>query len=335
MTECRYDKTTSTRLLNGRHHRDCNTSGCPGCQPCTERHCQITRPNGKPCPHHVTVDGRGTDQTCATCLGETRTHLAGLVTMSASLLGEAITRGLNSEAFALTGPVADPEAWGYHRMSALAARIDPKWLDDQVDMHHPAWVLGTWTRETRDHLDQPTDTRPTVTEARAYLDHHLTLLAHDPGFAFDELATDVRLCHDHLERVLHLDEHTSKGPPCYICGHRAVTKDYGTDPTDPVMWHCPSCDNWWDPNAYADKTRSISLEVAEHLTITDLAARTRVPAGTLRRWAYGERRKKPDGSTTTKPPRIHPSGHTSGGARLYRVADIVALRDEQPDRVVS
>lgn len=303
---CRWSRDTQARLLNARHVRDCNTSGCPGCQPCVERHCQLCR------REHVTVDGQGTDQTCASCLGTVRGHLTALVTMSAALLGEAITRGLNSEAFALAVPAADPEAWGYRRMSALAARIDPKWLDDQVDMHHPAWVLGTWQREVRDHLDQPTDTQPTITEARTYLDCHLTRLAHDSAFAFDELAEDVRLCYDHVERVLHLDEQRDTGAPCPACGRARLRKDYGaTDGDD--RWTCPSCKQWWTETDYRAKVAGTYIAVAPALTASQIHEQYRVNEATIRSWANRGK--------------VNRRGRDDSGRQLYDVAEVLAARD--------
>lgn len=61
---CRWDRATKTRLLLT-HQPDCESAACLGCQPCPERHCQVCK------RQHVTLVGRGTDQTCATCLEET------------------------------------------------------------------------------------------------------------------------------------------------------------------------------------------------------------------------------------------------------------------------
>lgn len=273
-----------------------------------ERRCQVCK------RARVTVDGRGSDQTCVKCLGETRTRLAAIVTMSAALLGEAITRGLNSEAFALAGPAADPEAWGYRRMSALASRIDPAWLDDQVDMHHPAWVLGTWQREARTHLDQTTSTRPTLTEAAGYLNGHLTRLAHDEAFAFDELAADVRLCHDHVERVLHLDEHHDTGVECPACGQARLRKDYA-ETEDADRWTCPRCKQWWTETDYRAKVSGTYVAVSPTLTASQISAEYRVPEGSIRGWATkGDVRKR---------------GRDDSGRQLYEVEDVLACRDRK------
>lgn len=281
-----------------------------------ERLCRL-RPHGRPCRNEVTVDGRGSDLVCAWCLGGVRDHLKSIMTMSAALLGEALVRGLNSEAAHLTGPAADPETWDHRRLSALAARIDPHWLDDQVDLHHPAWVLGTWERHARDHLAQrvsPGTSRPTLTEAKTYLDGHLTRLAHAADFDFSQLADDVRLCHDHVERVLHLDEHHEVGVDCPSCGQARLRKDYGTT-EDGDRWTCPRCHQWWTEHDYRAKVSGTYIAVSPVLTASQISAQYRVPEGSVRGWATrGDVRKR---------------GRDESGRQLYLVEDVLACRDRK------
>ncbi len=275
-----------------------------------ERYCRVCRRTP------VTIDGRGTDHTCATCLGRVRTHLKAIGIMSTAILGEAIKHNLNSPAAALAGPTADPETWDNRRISALAQRIDPRWLDDQVDLHHPAWVLGTWERHVRVHLHQtlsPGTSRPTLTEARTYLGQHLTRLAHDARFPFDELAEDVRVCHNHVERVLALDEHVDRGAPCPACGAANLRKDYGTTEDDD-RWTCPRCHQWWTETDYRAKVSGVYLGVAPALTASQIREQYRVPEGTIRSWV--ERGK------------VHRRGKDSHGRQLYDVAEVLACRDE-------
>lgn len=276
-----------------------------------ERNCQVCRRTP------VTVDGRGTDQTCATCVGNTRTHIKNLGVMATALLGEAIRLNLNSNAAALAGPTADPETWGYRRASAIANRIDPRWLDDQVDMHHPAWILGTWEREARIHLKQilsPGTAQPTLTQARNYLDQHLSHLAQAPDFAFDELATDIRQCHDHVERVLHLEEHIDRGAPCPACGQADLRKNYGTAEDDD-RWTCPRCHQWWTETDYRAKIAGVYVGIAPALTASQIRETYRVPEGSTRGWATRGR--------VTKRGRDH------HGRQLYDVAEVLACRDTQ------
>ena len=191
---------------------------------------------------------------CASCLGETRTNLAAIIAMCARMLGEAIRRGLNSQAAMLAGPTADPEAWGYRRMSAIAGRIDPAWLEDNHD-DSTAWVLGTWEMLVRQHLDQHTDDRLTLTEAWAYLDQHLTRLAHDPDFPIEELSRDARACRSHLEDVLRDGEQVEKTRVTCTsddCRKRPrLERRYATEARWDA-WVCPSCGKNYDDRDYRD-----------------------------------------------------------------------------------
>lgn len=309
LNDGRRQRRSATRLLRT-HQPDCDTAGCPGCDPCPERHCRVCA------TAHVTVDGRGADHTCGTCLATTRSNLAQIWTYSTRLLGETILRGINSQAAALAGPVGNLEAWHNRRMSALAGRIDPIWLTEQVDVHHPLWVLGTWEREGRRHLGQTVSagtSQPTLTEARDYLDHHLTWLAHDDDFAFDELADDVHACRAHLENVLHDGDRPETGAPCPACGHRALVKDYGDTDTDD-RWTCPRCNQWWTEHDYRAKVDGTYVHLAPALTASQIHATYRIPEGTTRSWAQrGKIRKR---------------GKDHLGRMLYDVADVRACRDE-------
>ncbi len=307
------------RFTRDRHVRDCNLSGCPGCQPCTERHCQICD------REHVTVDGRGSDQTCALCIAKVRAHLAGVWSKSARMLGEAIMRGIrgvNTSAANLAGPTASPETWGYRRMSVLAGRVDPEWLTAQgktladEDDPHPMWVLGTWEHQVRLHLNQlrDPDQRSTLTEARDYLGEHLGRLAHDPEFDFAAMAADLERCHDHLESVLAEDDHPDTGAPCPVCGRAELVKDYGTEPEDDVMWHCPRCDNWWTDGDYRGKILNVYEGIATALTVSQISRVYRIEEETVRSWA--------------KRGKITPRGRDSSRRRLYDVAQALEARDE-------
>lgn len=308
---CRWNGATSPRMLRT-HLRDCNTSGCPGCQPCPERHCGICG------LEHVTVEGRGTDQTCATCIGTVRDDLAHIEAMCGRLLGEATHRGINSEAANLAGPTidttADLEAWANRRMSGLMGRI-PALADD--DSQHPLWVLGTWEMAVREHYDQPDERRITIDGARRYLAGHLSRLAHDVEFAFDELARDVRGCRGHLEDVLRDGEREERGAPCPPCGRARLVKSYGKTETDD-RWTCPRCGQWWTEDDYREKVTGIYVGVAPALTDTDMETRTRVPSSTVRQWAArGKVRKR---------------GRSADGRQLYDVDDVMRVRDENAAR---
>lgn len=312
---CRWAGSTSPRMTRG-HLVDCE-GRCDGCEPCPERHCQVC---GK---EHVTVDGRGVDETCASCIGEARNDLNLIGTLSARLLGEAIRRGINSEATMLNGPAGDPEAWGYRRMSALAGRIDGAWLEDCRDELHPLWVVGTWEMLVRDTLDQPSAERLTLTEARAYLDGHLTRLAHLADFAFDELSRDLRACRGHLEDVLAEGEREVRGAPCIKC-ERPLLRD---DQDDEESWWCARCKRRSNSEQYRLAVAVAYRANAKKLPVVDLAERINVPAGTIRRWAAKSERIEGT-KIVTVPPLLHWVGLDQQGRKVYKVADAERLRDK-------
>ena len=316
---CRFAGDDQPRMLRT-HDTGCDTAGCRGCKPCPERHCQVCS------REHVTVAGRGTDETCAACIGITRDDLTKIGTLAARLLGEAILHGINSEAAMLDGPSADPEAWGYRRMSALAGRIDASWLDDNHDELHPLWVVGTWEQLTRDHLTQPSDARVTLTEARAYLDGHLSRLAHDDDFAFEEMATGLRRCRIHLEAVLHDGEQIETGAPCMSC--HVPLRLIRTDSED--RWSCPRCKQESTEAQYRFAVMAEFLEHSDQLTASQIEEKHGIPSSTIRRWASDITRSV-GGERKTYPARLRPVGKDSTGRKLYSVERVLALRDDTAD----
>lgn len=312
--QCRWAGSESPRLLRS-HLTDCE-GDCKGCAPCPERHCQVC---GK---EHVTVDARGDDETCASCIGDTREGLDKIGTMSARMLGEAIMRGINSEAAMLAGPAADAEAWGYRRMSAIAGRVDDAFLEDCRDELHPLWVLGTWEMLVREHFKQPTDERVTVSEARRYLNDHLTRLAHDADFDFAELSKDVLRCVGHLEDVLAEGEREVYGAPCIKCEKPLLRDDQGEDES----WWCERCKRRSNADQYRLAVAVTYRANAKRLPVVDMAERTGIPAGTIRRWAAKSERI--EGTRIVEVPPLLPFvGLDSQGRKVYNVADVERLRD--------
>ena len=313
---CRYAGKHQPRLLTS-HDPDCPGAGCPGCAICPERHCQA-------CEHaHVTVSGRGTDQTCGDCLADTRQSLTDIGNYAARMLGEAILRGINSHAAMLAGPIADPEAWGYHRMSAIAGRIDRAFLDDCHDEQHPSWVVGTWEILARDHLQQPRDFAPTLTEARGYLDRQLHTLAHDQTFDFPAMRNDLNDCARHLEATLKDGEQVEKGAPCMTCRRpdERLTGDQGR-----ITYACRRCHTEVSETGYMLAVKAEYLERADRLTTDDMATRTGVPASTIRRWANTRRIEG-----TEHPPLFRSCGANGQGRKVYRVTDVERIRDTGGD----
>lgn len=108
-------RRTSDGPMLPTHRHDCDKAGCEGCQPCTDDHCQAR----ERCLEHVGP----TELTCPGCIGKTRRDLAQIRELSALMLGEAVARGVNSEAAMLAGPAADPATW-------VARKV---WMKKQID----------------------------------------------------------------------------------------------------------------------------------------------------------------------------------------------------------
>lgn len=319
MTEtevCRWAGAGNPRLLKTHLNADC-PSTCEGCKPCAAKHCALC---GR---EHVT------ELTCASCVGEVRTNLTSIGKMTPRLLGEAVYRGVNSEAANLAGPVADPEAWTWRKTAARQGRADHVSLTEDDDSSHPLWVLGTWEMLIREHLKQPTTALVTIAASKEYLAGHLTTLAQDEDFAFEELARDVRKCFGHLEDVLSEGEREERGEKCPMCGTKRLVKDYGTKADAKVMWRCPNlvCQQSYTEDEYRDKVKNRYVKVAPELNLTDMALRLPLLASsTIRRWASrqatGEIR---DGEKVYRDPALKACGRDESGRKLYRVADVEAL----------
>lgn len=325
MSDCKWAGSENPRVLRDRHDDGCGGEGCGGCLPCPERHCAVC---GK---EDVTYEGRGNDQTCAECIGFIRDDLNSILAMSARLLGEAIQRGLNSQAAMLSGPSADPEAWGYRRMSALAGRIDPSWLEDCQDELHPTWVVGTWEMLVREHLCQPATLRLTLTEAVDYLDGHLTRLAHDAEFPIEEIGRDLRACRSHLENVLSdgvRAERTRVTCTNVECRRRPrLERRYGQEVRNDV-WACPSCGMTYNDREYRDAhATQLRHKGAERYMPVREAIATLVSQGrgerTVRKWLGPNLKHHEDQCTNpecgaTMPPKMH-EGCRRCGADLTQV----------------
>lgn len=313
---CRWVSRTEPRTLPGHHLADCDGAPCRGCQPCPERHCAIC---GR---EHVTVDGRGTDGTCGTCLADTRTNLHQIETYSRSLPAEALHRGVHSDAAAYAGPtITTPdgiEAWRNRVLSAMWGRIPPVEEDDR----HPEWVLGTWEMLVREHLNQPSRARIQLGAARAYLDQHLTRLAHDPEFPIEELARDLRHCVAMLEELLHAGEQIEEGAPCLDCS-QPVTRH--TDDTGRVTYTCDRCRIELTENQYRLTVQAAHVYYADRLCVVDLAQRLDAPESTIRRWASTVTIQRRGEEPREIPPLLRSCGRDTRARKVYRVADAQAI----------
>ena len=268
MTTCKYDRDTNTYLNDG--------------HPCTHdeygdptHHCTARRT----CTQHIGPN----EQTCARCLGRTRTDLRWIAPLAAIMPTEAVMDGVDSEAMSLAGPAADVRHWSARR-SAMRSHLG-HWLTNGIitetqylharntmeddDETHPVTVLTRWHMMIADHYGHPAPERPSVIAAAGYLDQQLHRIAQDPEQDFALLGRELRKCRQHLENVVHNSDRPDRGAPCPICtseetgvgprlireyGHWCYDEDcdrlhYLDDSGD--EWVCPrNRDHRWSNTAY-------------------------------------------------------------------------------------
>lgn len=301
------------------HRHDCDDAGCDGCQPCPEHHCTAR----ERCTAHVAP----TELSCGECIGKTRRDIAQIVELAALMLGEAIERGVNSEAANLAGPAADPAGWEAtqsERRAALNTITDEddyeaalKTLLAEDDPRHPLTCLGWWEMAVREDYGPESHQRITVASAAAYLDRMLHRLANDPAQDFALFAGEVATCRAHMEAVLHDSRQPERGAPCPNCPQPAprLGKHYDDEDTTGASdrWTCPACGSWWSEADYRLRVGARYVEHADRLTADQIETTYRVPAGTLRRWVS-------EGKVDRR-------GKDGSGRQLYDVAQVKAMRE--------
>lgn len=353
--KCRWVASDQTRVLAGRHIRDCNASGCEGCQPCTERHCLSCGMN------HAQV-------TCPGCLDDARTDLFNIGLLVSRIEREAPHRSVESEAAMLAGPAANPEAWRNNAMSILRGRLcgckpndcyddqpmplEPmcakckhlscqvirgdvyrcpgkvNYLEDCRDEQHPLWVLGTWEQLWRLELEQDAD-RPDanrlstvrltntalITLAAGYLDRLMSLMSTRMEPPFVDFARDLAGCRSHLEDVLHDSRKPETGAPCPLC-EKPLEHVYGAEEDDDE-WVCPraSCGQRYSEGDYRAKVTATYRTKAVSLTASDLRAEYRVSESSVRTWAQRGQVRK--------------RGKDGQGRMRYDVEDVLTARGEE------
>lgn len=249
------------RLLEHRHVRDCNLSGCPGCEPCPEKHC--TR-----CQFRHLDDNH--KLTCPHCVGKAREALGVLDDLVRTADAEYVNRSIGSMVTVAAGPTADAEAYAYLYDSAVTGRMckchrrgepcpstivhagpvcdrrcahrsctlirTPQLCPDVAHIladnrgePHPATVLGEWDVIWRRHLGHNAPPVTTYRRAVDYLTANLTYMAQVADPSFRDFTSSVRTSTEWLRRILGLTE-DAEGAPCPMCGKENLVKEY--DDTD-------------------------------------------------------------------------------------------------------
>lgn len=354
---CHYDAELERRVT-ARHQRYCEAAGCEGCAPCTADHCGCGRHlvgaevlTCARCIGRTRDDLERVSDLCRlapaaatersigsavmTLVGpvpEHSTHAARRAWAYAGGLCRCARRDeVCPDTVALEGPTcAQGHACGHATCARLAGkRSCPdllSWLEYADDERHPLWVLGTWDMLVAEHLEHDRRARVTVLGATAYLKVNLTYLGQDTGFAFDELAREIRQCREHVERVMLVAASPQQGAPCPDCraaGRKArplerryVEADANEAIDAKDVWVCARkvCGLELSLDEYAKAIYVDYLGHADRLTAAQIHAQYRVPASTVRRWAaVGDVRRH---------------GYDGQRRQLYDVADVLRLRDE-------
>lgn len=297
MSGCYWLASDRPRMLRKRHEETCAEAAwhaplvwveCAGCQPCDRSHCLVQWHGERgDCETHA-------ESVCPSCLGKAREHLSEIVRLTGVPLVEQVLAAgdVDTEAADLLGPAANPAQW--RQRGSHGHHYEP---ESRMGELHPLWVLGTWDLLVTEHLGHTRTTRITVPRAATYLDTNLHFLAADLEFDFPSLANEVAACRGHLERVLHDGEQRETGAPCMTCRKPLVLVRGKVDAPD--HWECLRCRETSTEDQYRFAVMNLHREAADWLTDSDMAIRTGVKAGTVRKWAErGSVRKRRDSGRT-------------------------------------
>jgi hypothetical protein len=363
VSDCRIDRETGVWVTR-EHTRDCRSSGCEGCRPCSEDHCGLFGS----CPHHVNVDVGII--TCPAHIGEVKDLVADIVELTTLVHAELEHSSVSSEIANLAGPVVDIDQLDGRRRVIVNRDDDRGWcsfprLELLIDdIHHPVAVFARWERDLRAEYGQAD---PDTGESERWpLPHRVErdLLARSAAYflrmlegrfphdeQFETFARDMRRLRGYLEEVLSDSRRPDTGVPCPKC---AEALD-GTDQKAPGLqkrhddstktmrdrdgqeipdntrdrWVCPDfpAEHWWTEADYRLRVAGDYLAYAENLTADLIQMQYGIPAGTVRRWANTSRRFV-GGEWVEQPAQLRSVGRTEHGVRQYAVKDVLELRDK-------
>lgn len=280
MPNCRYNGAENPRVLPGRHVEDCE-GDCAGCSPCPLAHCL-----GCYREHH--------DHVCPGCLADVRETLGEIGRLCDALPEEVEVKGVDSEAFNLLGPAADPEAVGHMRASVAVGRVPSDWLESADHELHPLQVCGTWMEAYLEAFDHDEPARITVESALSYLTRNLEHIGTEDDIPFRDFRRDLSACRTHLERVLHDGEQVETGAPCMTCekpllrvfGGQELPWKYrdGSRPLAPEdVWACRKCQEWRDEESYGLNVAQAHRDNADWLTAAEIEFLCDLKPATLRK----------------------------------------------------
>lgn len=284
-TTCRYVGPSSPRLLNGRHGENCPEGGCPGCQPCPDRHCAVC--------YREHAD----EQTCPSCISRTRGDLNAIVELFALLPEQAAEQPRDSPAGATRLNVMGGDAMVMLAPHSAGSQSADKDLESAGDPTPPLLVLATWEDDWRGSFGHDAGPLATIDGTVDYLERNLARAARE-HMAFDEFASEVRSVKYRLEAVTGDADPTIVGVSCFDCGGDLRQEFTDPDPCDHGHapcgcdqggrrddWKCARCSRAYTDHDYRRAVRQAHAEQDPLRTAPQIAAMHGIDASTLRTWA--------------------------------------------------
>jgi hypothetical protein len=348
--DCHHDPVSGD-WVTPEHVRDCDDAGCAGCRPCGKDHCALFGS----CPNHVNVDVGIV--TCPAHIGEARSVVGDIETLTALVYLELEFSSATSEVVNLAGPVADIDQLDARRDLITRRDTYRGWCDFprlslfDVDDRHPVAVFARWERQLRVEYEQGDpgtgeserwplphkEERDLLARSATYFRRMLDgRFPHDEPF--EPFLRDMRRLRGYLEEVLSDSHRPDLGVPCPKCAEqidgtekapRLAKRHSDADRSGASdRWVCPDYpdDHWWREADYRLRVGGDYLAHADRLTADQIAQQYGIPAGTIRRWANVTRRLV-DGEWVESPALIRPAGRTPNGVRTYDVREVLNLRD--------
>lgn len=336
--DAEHGQETARFMLRHSHETGCIDRTCPGCVPCTRDEDGFPVEHCRSCRGHRAEHLRTGEHMCPRCVGRIRGELQAVLSAMALMPLEAQhdSHGVESEEFALAGPVAHLTTWQQTSIAAMRAGVPAAHLDR--DERDPYFVLATWEREIRRTLghDDYVDCSTTLAGTVGYLDSQLTTLARgkDTAAQLVQLRSQAADVRSHLEAVLHDSRGPERGAPCPICSEALGAND--ADPEAPRAprlrltrddedttgasdtWTCPrNSDHTWSEADYRHRVGGDYLAHAAALTADQMHQQWRIKPSTLRTWVQrGDVKRR---------------GKDSSGRALYDVAQARAMRDKREE----